>query len=151
MNSPVLQRFIDALHVVDSERSTEAMTAVVTPDATVLSIDGHGPRRGPDGIAELFTQYVDQFQQVSTTFTRVTETDGRAALEWTSEVQLNSGQPASYTGVTVIEFTDEDVTDFRTVYDSGALLLPPATTKPRPTADDGSANDDTSTRGTSGS
>ncbi len=129
--APVVQRFVDALHAVDSDRSTEAMASLFTSDAPVRSIDGHGSRRGPDGVAALFTQYLDQFPEVSTTFTRVTETADRAALEWSSEVRLKGGQPATYSGVTVIEFTDDGVTDFHTVYDSGALLLPAAETAPR--------------------
>ncbi|GAB2916185.1 hypothetical protein GCM10027047_12510 [Rhodococcus aerolatus] len=134
-DSPLVQRFVDALHSVDSDRSTDAMTALVADDAPVRSIDGRGTRQGPDGIDALFTQYLEQFEEVSTTFTRVTETGDRAALEWSSDVRLKGGQSASYTGVTIIEFSDDAVTDFTTVYDSGALLHPEAGTHARSDAD----------------
>lgn len=141
MDSPVVQRFVDALHTVDSQRSTEAMTALVTADTPVDSIDGHGTRRGPEGIDALFTQYLEQLAQVSTTFTRVTETTGRAALEWRSEVHLASGRPATYTGVTVVEFSDDAITSFATVYDSGALLAPRADARPHPASDEAGVSD----------
>lgn len=150
VDSPVVQQFIDALHSVDSARSTEAMTALIAPDAPVDSIDGHGTRRGPAGIEALFTQYLAQLAEVETTFTRVTETSDRAALEWSSEVRLTGGQPTTYTGVSIVEFTTEVITSFATVYDSGALLLPPADEHPRTASGAKGADDDTGSGGNSG-
>ncbi len=127
VNNDTVQAFIDALHAVDSQRDPAPLAEMVSDDAKVNSIDGHGTRTGPDGMTELFTQYLKQLEKVSTTFTRVTESENRAALEWTSEVTVAGGD-TSYDGVTIIETDGGKVTDFRTVYDSGALLRPTAGT-----------------------
>ncbi len=119
-----MQRFIDALHTLEADQDTQVLATLVTDDADVLSIDGHGPRRGPEGMTELFTQYLGQFDRVATTFTRITENDTSAALEWSSDTVLSGGHPAVYTGTTVVEHDGTSITRFSTVYDSAALLGP---------------------------
>jgi len=128
--SPTVQSFIDALHTLEAGGDTQLLAALVTPGAEVLSIDGHGPRHGPAGMTELLTQYLRQFEHVETTFTRITENDTRATLEWSSDAVLTGGHPVTYTGITILDHTDGQITRFRTVYDSGALLRPQATMQP---------------------
>jgi len=120
--SPTVQSFIDALHTLEAGGDTQLLAALVASGAEVLSIDGHGPRHGPAGMTELLTQYLRQFEHVETTFTRITENDTRATLEWSSDAVLTGGHPVTY--------TDGQITRFRTVYDSGALLRPQATMQP---------------------
>ncbi len=127
MDNDTVRAFIEALHAVDSQRDPAPLAELVSDDAKVTSIDGHNTRTGPDGMTTLFTQYLEQLEKVSTTFTRVTESADRAALEWISKVTVAGGD-TSYDGVTVIETEGGKVTDFRTVYDSGALLKPTAGT-----------------------
>lgn len=126
LNDDTVRAFVEALHAVENDRDPGQLADLTDEGAEVLSIDGYGVRRGPDGMRELFTQYLAQLDEVRTTFTRATEQDGRAALEWSSEVVLHGGGEASYTGVTVVEVGDGKVTGFSTVYDSGALLHPHA-------------------------
>ncbi len=127
--SPTVQRFVDALHSLEAGGDTPPFAALVTSSAEVLSIDGHGPRHGPAGMTELFTQYLAQFEHVETTFTRITENNTRAALEWSSDAVLTGGHPVTYTGITILDHTDGQITRFRTTYDSGALLRLQATTQ----------------------
>jgi len=139
--SPTVQRFVDALHSLEAGGDAPPFATLVTSSAEVLSIDGHGPRHGPAGMTELFTQYLNQFEHVETTFTRITENDARATLEWSSDAVLPGGHPVTYTGMTIVDHTDGTITRFRTVYDSGALLHPQADAQP---ADDTTgASDDT--------
>lgn len=127
-------RFMAALHALERDGSTADLVGLTSPDAEVVSIDGHGPRRGPDGTDALFSQYRAQFDRLDTTFTQVTEDESRAALEWRTEATLAGGRDVTYTGVTVVELGDDAVTGIRVCYDSGALLtLTPTTT---PTSDD---------------
>ncbi len=122
-------RFVAALHTLESTSDTADMAALFTDDATVSSIDGLGDRTGGDGIAALFTTYLEQFDSIGTTFTGVTESvdggSGRASLEWTSEATSPDGREIGYRGVTTIDIADGRVTGFRTVYDSAALLQRP--------------------------
>ena len=128
--SPTVQSFLDALHTLESDRDPHVVAVLVSTDAEVLSIDGHGPRHGPDGMTALFTQYLAQFDHVETTFTRVIETDTSAALEWSSDAVLLGGHLITYTGMTVLDHAEGTITRFRTLYDSGALLQPPAEAHP---------------------
>ena len=128
--NPLVSSFVDALHTVERDGDPAALAALVSDDAEVSSIDGHGPRRGPDGMTELFSQYVSQFESLDTTFTHVTETESSATLEWTTEVELPDGHSLDYTGVTIIDHADGAITRFATIYDSGALLRPQADSHP---------------------
>jgi ketosteroid isomerase-like protein len=128
--SPTVQRFIDALHTLEAGGDTQPLTGLVAASAEVLSIDGFGPRHGPDGMSELFTQYHEQFDHVETTFTRMTDNDTGATLEWSSDAVLLGGNPVAYTGITILDYTDGQITRFRTIYDSSALLRPAAGAQP---------------------
>ncbi len=118
------RQFIAALRHLEQQRDLQPMAALFTDDAEVSSIDGHGTRRGPDGITALFEEYLRQFDEIRTTFTQVTEGESHAALEWSSDAVRAGGHPVTYTGVTVIDLDGDRVTGFRTVYDSAALMGP---------------------------
>jgi hypothetical protein len=124
--SPTVHRFVDALHALEAGGDTQPLATLVAPSAEVLSIDGVGPRHGPEGMTDLFTQYRAQFEHVETTFTRITDSDTGATLEWSSDAVLPEGHPVTYTGITILDYTAETITRFRTLYDSGALLRPHA-------------------------
>ncbi len=118
------RQFMDALLHLEKERDLDPMAKLFTDEAEVRSIDGHGPRKGPDGIRELFEEYLRQFDEVATTFTLVTEGEGRSAMEWTTEAVRAGGHKVGYEGVTIIDLDGGSVTGFRTIYDSAALMGP---------------------------
>ena len=118
------REFIAALRHLEQQRDLDPMAALFTGGAEVRSIDGHGPRQGPDGIRALFDEYLRQFDEVRTTFTQVTEGERHAALEWTTEAVRAGGHGVTYTGVTIIDLDGDKVGGFRTVYDSAALMGP---------------------------
>ncbi len=128
VRSDVTRRFIAALRTVEQRGDTDMMAQLFTQDAVLLSIDGHGPRLGPDGAVALFTNYRQQFDTVNTTFTQITEGNGHAALDWSTNATQGGGHPVHYTGITVIDLTADTITGFRTCYDSAALLHPTANT-----------------------
>lgn len=117
------RRFTAALRILEQKGDLDPMAELFTDDAEVLSIDGHGPRSGKDGIRELFTEYVKQFDRLSTTFTQVTEQGDRAALEWSTDATRGE-HTITYTGVTVIDKDGDKVTGFRTLYDSAKIMQP---------------------------
>lgn len=118
------RQFIAALRHLEQKRDLGPMAGLFTDEAEVTSIDGHGPRYGPDGITALFDEYLRQFDEVRTTFTQVTEGENHAALEWSTDAVRAGGHPVTYTGVTIIDLDGDRVTGFRTVYDSAALMGP---------------------------
>lgn len=124
------RRFIAGLRKLEQEGDLDALATLVTDDAEVKSIDGHGPRTGPDGMRELFGEYLKQFDRISTTFTQVTEGESHSALEWSSDATLPGGHEITYTGVTIIDLDGDAVSGFRTCYDSAALMRPTAGAHP---------------------
>ena len=118
------RRFVEALHTLEREGDTDPLAGLTAADAEVVSIDGHGVRRGPEGTTELFRQYRAQFDRLETEFTHLTGTDERAALEWRTEGTLVDGRAVTYTGVTVIDLAGDEVSGIRICYDSAALLAP---------------------------
>lgn len=116
--------FIAALRHLEQTGDMDPMAELFTEGAEVRSIDGHGPRSGPEGIRELFTEYVKQFDELRTTFTQVTEGGSHAALEWSTDAVRPGGHAVTYTGVTIIDLDGGVVTGFRTCYDSAKIMQP---------------------------
>lgn len=124
VQDPTTRRFIAALRHLEQDGDLDPMAELFSDDAEVRSIDGHGPRTGPDGIRQLFGEYVRQFDRLSTTFTQVTEGGTHAALEWSTDAVRPGGHQVTYTGITVIDVDGDTVTGFRTCYDSAKILQP---------------------------
>lgn len=123
----ITQRFLDALAAVEAQRSIQAMTEVFS-DSARLSRLGGPAERGPDGVRSFWQEYRDQFgDRVESRFSRLIETDQVVTLEWTTDGELSTSRPISYTGVSVFEYEGEQITDFRTYYDSAAFLGEPPT------------------------
>lgn len=144
VQSDTARRFMAALSELEQSGDTGPMAQLFTDDAPVESIDGMGPRQGKDGIMALFTTYRDQFEEVATTFTRVTESSSGAALEWRTSATVRDGRHVDYTGMTVIDLDGDRVSGFRTCYDSAALLE-------RPSADSAGSRTAAGDPGTAGS
>lgn len=121
----ITQRFLDALAALESRRSLEAMTEVFS-NAARLSRLGRPAERGRDGVRSFWQEYRDQFgDRVESQFSRLIETEQVVTLEWSTDGVLSTSRPISYTGVSVFEFDGDEITDFRTYYDSAAFLAEP--------------------------
>lgn len=67
-------------------------------------------------------QYLAQFSEIRSEFTGQIVGDQAAALEWKSQGKLIDGREVQYRGVSLLEFDGEQVTSFRTYYDSTAFV-----------------------------
>lgn len=122
MATDIAQRFIDALHELESDRSATALAelyadgAVSGNTATTRTFDG------PDGAREFWTGYRDAFGDIRSEFRNVVSGDASAALEWTSTGTLPGGEEVSYEGVTVLEFEQDHLTRSTAYFDPRAIL-----------------------------
>jgi ketosteroid isomerase-like protein len=66
--------------------------------------------------------YRAQFDELSTTFDHVQESDSLAALEWHSTGKLTTGRDITYHGVSLLTLDDGKVSRFATYYDTAAFL-----------------------------
>lgn len=107
----------------EAERSRDVtdLVALFTNDAHLESVARTAD--APDSNAETFwTQYLDGFREIRSSFLHVTEEGERTVLEWSSEGRLPAGDPIRYRGVSVLEWDDDRVRRFRTYYDSAAFV-----------------------------
>jgi ketosteroid isomerase-like protein len=122
MSEQVAKRFIDALGRLEAGRELDEMVGLFAADAEVGNVVSPEKFRGPEGAREFWgAKYRDTFGEVRSTFRNVFASEGRAALEWTTEGTTGDGAPLKYDGVSIIETDGEKITRFCAYFDAGAL------------------------------
>lgn len=122
--SPTVRAFMDGLGELEATRRPETLAALFAPGAVL-----HAPSRAAGdgsghGAIEFWERYLAAFGEVRSTFTRVLEGEGFAALEWESRGTLATGRAVRYEGVSILEHGGGRINALRIYYDS-AVFLPP--------------------------
>lgn len=115
-------RFTEALQKLHTDRDAEALVALFSQDATLSKLGDQHEAQGPDGARTFWEQYRGVFDDIEATFFHTVADDSSVALEWTSTGSLSGGHPFSYHGISVLEGDGEQITAFRTYYDSAAFV-----------------------------
>lgn len=117
------QRFADALQSLEKGNSDD-MLAQFSEGAELQRPERkHGPGRATD--AETFwQQYLAEFEQISTEFSRVVEVGDEGILEWRTTGRLTAGREIDYKGVSLLTFEGDTVSRFATYYDTAAFVNP---------------------------
>ena len=118
--------FATALQKFEQDSDAAALARQFSDDAVTQRFDARGERRGQ--VEQFWTEYREQFHELSTTFYDVVEGEDRFALEWTSTGTLKDDRPIEYRGVTVIDLQGDSIVRLRTYYDSAAFTMIPADT-----------------------
>jgi ketosteroid isomerase-like protein len=121
MSEQLIDRFIEALGRLEGERDVEAMAALYASGAEVGNVTAADEHEGPAGAREFWTKYRDTFGEVRSSFRHRFESEGAAALEWTTEGTTSGGEPFAYDGVSVIEHDGSKITRFRAYFNPEAL------------------------------
>jgi ketosteroid isomerase-like protein len=117
-NNGMPARFKQALQESEKARDAKPLASLFAPGAELTNLGGD---HGTD--ANAFWQvYLEQFREIRSEFTGETIADAIAALEWRSRGETADGRPLDYRGVSIIEFDENNVTSFRTYYDSAAFV-----------------------------
>ena len=122
MPSPIADTFMSALQQVELSHNVEPLVGLFADDAELRSPAREVTKTGPEGARQFWREYLSAFHDVRSEFTKVSEGDDFAILEWTGSGTLPNGEPIRYPGVSVLEFRDGKVNRFRTYYDSAAFL-----------------------------
>lgn len=119
--APETQPFIDALAALERARDVAPIAALFTAECEIGNIVS--PRRfsGVEGAREFWQAYRATFGEVQSEFRNVITSDGRAALEWTTTGTSAQGAPITYSGVSIIEFADGQISRFWAYFDPGDL------------------------------
>ena len=116
--SQLADRFMNTLQQLERERDVSVMTRLFADDAELRRAPRARVYRGAQGAESFWSEYLDAFAQIETRFGAVTESDGRAVLEWHSVATTKQGRHIEYDGCSVVEGDPERVHGFRTYYDA---------------------------------
>ena len=114
--------FCKALQQFEQDGNLEPLARFFANNAQISSIALRQPLEGRAGVQTFWRDYLSVFQNVASTFRHVHGVADLAVLEWTSEGVLVTGEMINYQGVSILEFTGERISRFRTYYDSAAFL-----------------------------
>ena len=119
--------FTESLQKTEETRDPDHLVMLFADEAELrnLSIAHHII----EAARQFWQIYLDQFDEIRSEFSHRIEADGQVALVWTSQGALKGGHPITYRGVSVVEFADDKVTRFETIYDSAAFLVGDAQAK----------------------
>ena len=121
MSLEVANKFMDALRTLEDSQQVELMAALYTSEATIGNVIALEKFHGPDGARTFWTEYRGTFAQAVSTFRNVIVTEGRAALEWTTEGTNVEGKPFVYSGVTILEIDTDWISRSCAYFDPKAL------------------------------
>lgn len=120
-----VQRFAEALQELERTRDLDPFLEVFSDGVHLIRPEGRGDEHGRDGARRFWQAYLDQFDQIESSFSRLEESGPLAELEWTGEGVLQPGRPVSYRGVSLLELDDAGlVRRFATYYDTAAFVVP---------------------------
>jgi ketosteroid isomerase-like protein len=115
------QAFIDALHTLERDGDADALVALYADDATSDNLTAADPHRGPDGARTFWQADRGLFDEIASEFRSVTEADDRVALEWVRTGRARDGSAVRYAGVSIVQFSGEQVSRFSAYYDPAQL------------------------------
>ena len=115
------EQFTDALSRLEQKRDVEPMTALFAENADVGNVIAPEKFHGPEGARDFWTKYRNTFDTLRSTFRNRILSDGRIALEWTTEGTSGDGNRVEYDGVSILETDGEKITRFRAYFDAGSL------------------------------
>lgn len=116
------QQFADALQRLEQDRDLEPILTMFAENVRLVRPEKGGEEQGPQGAHRYWQAYLDQFDEISSTFGRLVDADYCSELEWVSKGRLPTGRPITYAGVSLLEY-DEDgrIKRFASYYDTAAF------------------------------
>ena len=120
MSDTRVTKFATALQDLETGGDVDAFVSTVfADDAELLRPETDQQVQGIAGAKTFWTQYLAQFDQVSSEFTRVTEAGDLGVLEWRSQGKAVGGGDISYRGVSLLDFDEQGrVRRFSTYFDT---------------------------------
>ncbi|MCW3060170.1 MAG: hypothetical protein JWQ02_1991 [Capsulimonas sp.] len=117
----ITKQFLDALFRLESRRDIETISALFAEQSEIGNILAAEKYVGPAGAHEFWTLYRGVFSDVHSNFRNVIACENRAALEWTTAGRTPEGAPVTYSGVSILETNDQQITRFQAYFDPSNL------------------------------
>lgn len=113
--------FITALHQLEQTSDVVGITALFSEKAVLSNPLAVRDADGGEAAKTFWTAYRAPFEEISSEFVNVAEGERSAMLEWRSDGVIQ-GQAISYSGVSVLEFADDQISSFRAYFDPRELV-----------------------------
>ena len=121
MSQSTTEQFIEALHALERDRDLEKIVGLFAAESDVGNITATRTFSGPEGAREFWQTYRDTFGEMESSFRNVIDGESRAALEWTTTGTSVHGATITYSGVSILEMADGQITRFQAYFDPGDL------------------------------
>ncbi len=113
-------RFADALRELEDSGATDALVDLYAQKCTTGNIVRPESHDGHEGVAEFWSTYREQFDDVHSDFAVISGDEGGAVLEWTT-TGTSAGSDVTYRGATVLEIVNDEIVRSMAYYDPAAL------------------------------
>lgn len=121
MADELARRFTEALQHLEQSGDLERMVGLFAEDARISNAASSKTFEGEVGAREFWRMYLSNFREIRSDFKRVIATGEGASLEWTSRGVRADGEPFEYSGVTLLDFSDGEVTRFHSYFDPASI------------------------------
>ena len=111
------RRFVDALYALEEGGDVEPLASLHGEDADISNPLVPHRHQGPQGARDFWTAYRRSFGAVHSDFHHVEDAGDTSFLEWTSTGRSAQGRDFSYRGVSIVEWSGERISAFRTYFD----------------------------------
>ena len=119
------ETFMQALQQTEQSGDPSGLVELFADGSTLQNLTTR-TWEGKDGAGQFWQTYLDNFASIRSEFSQHADTGSYGVMEWTGKGELKAGQPIEYRGVSIIEHDGQQVSAFRTYYDSAAFLAPEA-------------------------
>ena len=121
MSQQMAEQFIAALRTLEADKDVEPLADLYAEEAKIGNVIAPDRFQGPGGARQFWMEYRGTFDKAESKFKNVIASEGRAALEWTTEGTSFEGVPFGYSGVTILEIDSGKVTRSSAYFDPSAL------------------------------
>ena len=121
MSEQVTKDFVSALQTLEATRDAGPLTALYSSGAKSGNVIAPDQFEGPDGAHQFWMEYRGAFGETKSEFRNIIMGVQGAALEWTTTGTSLAGKPVQYSGVTLLEISEQKVTRSCAYFDPGAL------------------------------
>lgn len=117
----IKEKFIDALGKLEADENVDEIVSLFADDCEVGNVATHENMSGTKGARQFWTNYRKTFGEIKSTFKNKLESDGTAALEWTSVGTSVNGSKIDYEGVSILEIDGDKIQRFFAYFNPAKL------------------------------
>ncbi len=122
MAEDITEKFIYALEKLETGDDIDTIASLFADECIVGNVTLSKTLHGAEGAKEFWTHYKATLGDVRSVFKNKIISDGRSALEWTTEGTGDNGEhPINYEGVSILETEDGKITRFFAYFNPNKL------------------------------